>query len=461
LPAERTRVRRIALAVMLVLIGGCGAATVWRVTSGLRARRARAERRERLKNAPVITPVETHEVYCRSVDLTVDAVGDVTPYRTVTISAEVAGRLTSVRFDAGDTVQANQLLATIDRAALDLAVAEMEARLAAARANQDKLKSLTRPQEKDAAAAAVARAKAILDEAETQFTRDKRLFDQSVIGKAEYEASTARLRTAEADYRNARERLLLLEAGARAEDIQAAAAQVRQLEAQRDAAKDRASKTDVVAPPPLPRPNTDHPINELWAVAHKRAEAGQYVQPGTAIASLIETDHVKVVLHVPEMDVSRLRLRMPARVLIDAYPGDAFGGKVTSIAPRGDPGTKTFKIEVTVPNPAERLRPQMTARVQILVQHLTDQMVVPTNAVANRDASALVFVARDGSVEEHRVEIVRQVENEFVIRGDLRCGDRVITLGREVLTPASQIRVVRTYDAPRGAAPRPTTRTTD
>jgi len=115
------------------------------------------------------------------------------------------------------------------------------------------------------------------------------------------------------------------------------------------------------------------------------------------------------------------------------------------------------KIEVTVPNPAGHLRPQMTARVQIVVQHLTDQMVVPTNAAINRDKRTLVFVAREEAVEEHFVDIVRQVENQFVIRGDLQCGDRVITLGREVLTPASQIRVVRTYDAPPGAVRRPET----
>jgi len=350
-PAERARLRRIAIIVGLVLVGGCGAVTAWRVTTGIQARRARADRRERLENAPSITPVETHEVYCRSVDLTVEAIGDVTPYRTVTISAEVAGRLESVVFDEGDTVQAKQLLATIDRAALDLAVAEMEARLAAARANLAKLKSFTRPQEKDAAAAAVARAKAVFDEAEAQYTRDKRLFDEMVVGKAEYDASLARLRTAEADYRNARERLLLLEAGARAEDIQAAEAQIQQLKAQREAAKDRAGKTVVVAPPPLPRPNTNHPINELWAVAGKHVEAGQYVQPGIPVASLIETDHVKVVLYVPETDVSRLRLGMRARILIDAHPGETFSGKVTSIAPRGDPATKTFKptLFTTVP----------------------------------------------------------------------------------------------------------------
>ena len=94
-------------------------------------------------------------------------------------------------------------------------------------------------------------------------------------------------------------------------------------------------------------------------VVHKHAVEGMYVQTGTRIYTIADLSQVWVKLDAYESDLSWVRYGQDVELRAEAYPGEAFRGKVAFIDPFLDPKTRTVKVRVNVPNPDRRLKPEM------------------------------------------------------------------------------------------------------
>ena len=94
-------------------------------------------------------------------------------------------------------------------------------------------------------------------------------------------------------------------------------------------------------------------------VVHKHAVEGMYVQTGTRIYTIADLSQVWVKLDAYESDLTWVRYGQDVELRAEAYPGEAFRGKVAFIDPVLDPKTRTVKVRVNVPNPDGRLKPEM------------------------------------------------------------------------------------------------------
>jgi HlyD family secretion protein len=170
---------------------------------------------------------------------------------------------------------------------------------------------------------------------------------------------------ARAEARAARDRLALLEAGPRSGQVETAEAQVAEAEADLAQARVRLAETRLLAP--------------LDAVVLSRnLEPGATATPGLPILTLVDAEALWLRAYVPESDLGRVRLGQAARVTVDSFPGRAFAGRITEIAPEAEFTPRNvqtqkervnlvFRVKIAVASAEGRLKPGMPADAVIAV----------------------------------------------------------------------------------------------
>jgi multidrug efflux system membrane fusion protein len=167
------------------------------------------------------------------------------------------------------------------------------------------------------------------------------------------------------------------------------------------------------------------------------AELGALLQPGSVCATVIELNPIKVVGFVPETLVHRVRLgaRAGAR-LVD---GSEVAGEVTFVARSADPQTRTFRVDITVPNPDLAVRDGQTAEIAIAAEADTAHLL-PGSALTLNDAGDLGVrtVDDDGMVGFAPVDLIRDTEDGVLVGGLPTRADVIVT-GQDFVTEGQQV----------------------
>jgi membrane fusion protein (multidrug efflux system) len=153
---------------------------------------------------------------------------------------------------------------------------------------------------------------------------------------------------------------------------------------------------------------------------------GQILNEGQPIVSLQSLDPIYVNFLLPQQQLARIRTGLAVRVTSDALTDATVDGTITAINPQVDPATRNVRIQATLPNQREALRPGMFVNVSVVLPERRAVLVIPATAVLYAPYSDSVFVVeekRDGS--DGRPETV--VRQQFVRLGDKR-GDFITVL---------------------------------
>ena len=162
---------------------------------------------------------------------------------------------------------------------------------------------------------------------------------------------------------------------------------------------------------------------------------GQAVEPNTVLFHISDPSTVMVVARVYEEDLSQVKLGQETRVRMLSYSRQIFTGKVTFISPQLNPVNRTVDIWVQLHNPDGMLKPNMFARVAVVLQRSKAALTVPNAAIIEANGEKFVFV-REGN-KYHREEVTTGVsDDEYTeITAGLVPDDQVVTQGnREIYT---------------------------
>jgi membrane fusion protein (multidrug efflux system) len=192
---------------------------------------------------------------------------------------------------------------------------------------------------------------------------------------------------------------------------------------------------------------------------------GEFVHDGDPIVSLHSLDPVYVDFNVPEQQLTQVKRAMAVRVTTDATPGHVFTGKVTALNPEINASTRTLKVQATVANAEDELRPGMFARVQMVLPEAQPLLVIPSTAVLHAPYGDSVFVVSDVK-DEKSGQTVKQVQMTTVrlgeTRGDfiavtdgLKAGQTIATSGVFKLRNGSHVAIDNSLAPDAQAAPRP------
>lgn len=175
-------------------------------------------------------------------------------------------------------------------------------------------------------------------------------------------------------------------------------------------------------------------------------EVGAMVSPGTRVARIVHTESIKILAGVPERYALEVTAGAGVSVGFSVLPGEQFESTVTYAGATVDPQSRTFAVELVLPNPGGRIKPEMIADIEIVREEVGEAIVVPQQALVSMEDGFVVFVV-EGTGEAARasrrsVEISVSQGNEIVVGSGLEAGDRLVVVGQQGLTEGDRVRIV-------------------
>lgn len=151
---------------------------------------------------------------------------------------------------------------------------------------------------------------------------------------------------------------------------------------------------------------------------------------------------VKIMINVSESLFPSIRKGMSVYVTLDAYGDEEFKGSITRIYPTINNATRTFQVEVSLPNDDERIRPGMFARVT-LPYGSANRVVIPDRAVnklmGSGDRYVWIYNPETETVRYSKVETGRRMDTEYEVLSGVEDGDRVVVMGQLALTNGAKV----------------------
>jgi membrane fusion protein, multidrug efflux system len=185
---------------------------------------------------------------------------------------------------------------------------------------------------------------------------------------------------------------------------------------------------------------------------------GAYVKAGEDIARLENISSLKLDFRVPEVYLSKIRPKQDLTIRVDAYPTEAFPGRIYALEPSVDEKTRTVVVRAQIPNQQAKLRPGMFARVNVLLETRPDAVLVPEQAIWPQGRDPYVYKVVDGKAMLTKIELgVRRPGEVEVVKGLTRT-DVVVTDGQMKLKDGAPVMVLpppAPAAAANGAAPKP------
>jgi membrane fusion protein (multidrug efflux system) len=316
------------------------------------------------KKRPPVNCV-THELQPTTIQDKINLPGSIEPWTSLELTARITGTVSDVLVEEGDEVKKNQILALI---------------------------------EEDDYRIALQRAKAAYSLAQSDYQREKAVYDKGVTPKAQLDARRTAMLTAKADLDNARLQL---------------------------------SRCTIKAP-------IDGVIQRL------DAEAGVLLTTADPVAQILKIDKVKAVVGIPESDVPAVRKLNQVDITIQALDNRIITGQTHFLAQAPTTTARLYTLELAVDNASREILPGMFFRADVVKKTVDNALAIPFYSVISRNDEHFVFVENDGAAQK---KIVRLgiMENWMVeIVDGLKAGDKLIIEGHRDIEDGQNIKVVKT-----------------
>ena len=165
---------------------------------------------------------------------------------------------------------------------------------------------------------------------------------------------------------------------------------------------------------------------------------GQFLNPGDKIVTLQTIDPIYIDFYLPQKQIAGLSVGMVVIVGSDAYAGQNFSGKITSISPKIDVATRNVQVQATIANAKRQLLPGMFAHASVDSGEKKRYLTLPQTAITYSPYGSTVFVVKPAEQKDAKGGGERVVEQVFVTTGETR-GDQVAILkglqeGQEIVS---------------------------
>jgi len=315
--------------------------------------------------------------------------GNVQAYFQTELYAQVTGYLSTWLVDIGDKVAEGQLLAEIAAPAVDAQLRQAVANEAQARAN--------------------------LEIARLNYTRESDLIIKKVVSQQEFDQNRTTYDAAKAA-------------------LQASLASVQNLEVQQNFEK-------IVAP-------------FRGKITARQIDIGALVSAGggsagTPLYGLAQTDPLRVYVNVPQSNYPSIRTDLPAHLIVREYAGRDFEGKVARYSGAIDPASRTLLTEVDIPNPDGALDAGMYGEVKFILKDENAPIIVPSDALVFQAAGPqVVTVTTDDRIQRKAIQIGRDFGTQMEVLSGLGENDRIVMNPTDDLTDGLQVQATEQKATP-------------
>ncbi|WP_337866230.1 efflux RND transporter periplasmic adaptor subunit [Ignavibacterium sp.] len=183
-------------------------------------------------------------------------------------------------------------------------------------------------------------------------------------------------------------------------------------------------------------------------VTAKRLNDGEVflLAPGGAgtptIVSLMQINPLKLILNVSENNLKDVKLNQTVEIRSDIFPNEIYKGSISRINPAVNPASRTFDVEVKIPNPDEKLKPGMYVRAKILIGK-TEGIIVNRSAALKQLGSTAYygFIVKDNIAKRVELTLGKEFDSQVEITSGLNEGDYLVTRGQSLLKDGSKVEI--------------------
>jgi membrane fusion protein, multidrug efflux system len=196
----------------------------------------------------------------------------------------------------------------------------------------------------------------------------------------------------------------------------------------------------------------------------RHVEVGQFVNTGAQIVTLTDLSQVYVNLTVTEKNSALLRTGQTVHVVVDAYPGRTFEGKITTIEPQISTDTRNISVQATFDNSDHPLKPGMFATATVVLPPQPPVLTVPETAADYTLYGDSVFLITKTTDSEGKTKLTavrtfvktgERINGRVVITGAVKPGDKVVAVGQLKLQSGSEVAISSEPPPPIPAQPSP------
>ena len=294
------------------------------------------------------------------------ATGKVEPITKIEIKSKANGIIERLHVDVDQVVRPGDVLVELDRENLRARAREAGANLLAARAALAAARAQLEKNRVEADAPDV-------EFARRNYERARQLFEQELVSPQGIDDAKSAMELAE-NRRNAAK----VQLGISQARVAEAEANVAQAQAAVERAAEELANATIRAPIEATVLTRDVEMGSpVSSILNMGAAA-------TLVMTLGDIEQVFVRGQVDEVDIGRVRHGQPARITVETFKDKAFEGKVTQISPIGTEkdNVTTFEVKVSIDNPGNELKANMTANAEIILEEFTDALIVPEAAIS-------------------------------------------------------------------------------
>lgn len=374
-------------------------------------------------------PVEAFIVRNQNVPQIIEARGFLSGVDELLLHSEVDGRVVSHSVDDGAKVEAGDVLVEIDDTFYALAATQAKAELDRSIALMGEASAALEQSDAQLEAANARRSNAV-----DELARIERIRESGASPPIEYQRISTALDTAEADLRAAQASKVRF-----SNQLAVSKAAVAVAEAAHANAVARLERCVIRAP-------ISARVNRFLV------EPGELAMAAAPLVELVRLDQMKILVELSDADIGLVELLTKAEVSIDSAPDRVYEGRLHHVAPKVDPVSRKFQVELLVNNPDESLLSGMFGKVRLHCGELADAMTIPRSAVFKQYGAdhCHVVTEEDGQLVSRlrrvEVESIRSHLDKLRVISGLTEGERVVLSRRRDVRDGALIAVGRLYD---------------
>ena len=251
---------------------------------------------------------------------------------------------------------------------------------------------------------AVERAEAAYNLAKAEYGRDKAIYDKGVIPTAALDTNRTNMQKAKADYENAK---LLL------------------------------SRTQVTSP-----------MNGI--IRRMDAKVGLQLSVGDPLAEILDTDHMKGVIGIPESDVTAVRKLESVNLTVQALGDKIITGKKYFLSPSPETAARLYNLELDINNSSGEVLDGMFVRADIVKKQIPDALAVPFYSVISRNDEQYVFIEEEGVAKKRKVSLGIMEKWMVQITAGLKAGDKILVEGHREVKDNQKVNIIKALSSPEG-----------
>jgi RND family efflux transporter MFP subunit len=213
------------------------------------------------------------------------------------------------------------------------------------------------------------------------------------------------------------------------QQVAAARASLAQADAQLSTIREQLGRTRVTAP-------------FTGVVSDKAVNAGDVVQPGSALYTVVDPSSLELEASVPAERLAALRIGAPVEFSVNGFPGRTFRGRIARINPSADPATRQVRVYAEIPNEGSDLVAGLFADGRVATQSQIG-LTLPDAAIDRRMGRPAVVRVQDGKVQRVEVELglADEKAERVEVRRGVKEGDVVLVGAAQELTPGTPVRL--------------------